>query len=182
MVEGLRLAIRRHLAVSHLVELSHLATERQLRHELGKDIDRYSRRGLRAGWSSRTTAAILAAIRSGRLARHLDHDRRMRIGRVLSEQDSHEASALEWLAALKDGRLNVVGLDTFVLRYNTTSGLLASWIRRGENVDPHVRPIFIAVSAWALAGLDDAILAERFEELLGGLDDTEPTRVGDLVG
>lgn len=174
---GLRLGFRRYLALSYLADLSHLATERDLRRELRGEITRYSRRGLQAGWSARTTAAILASLRSAYLAQELDHDRRMRVGRVLTEQDSSGVNALEWLVDFTSGRLNVVGTDSFVLRYNYTSGLLASWIVGGKAVDPHVRPIFIALSAWALAGLEQATLADRLKELLCGMS-AEPADIG----
>ncbi|WP_375461078.1 hypothetical protein [uncultured Enterovirga sp.] len=169
MARGLRLRIRRYVVVSYLADLSHDGTERRVRNELGGHVDDYSQRGLREGWSSRTTAAVLAAVRFGKLALDLDHDRRMRIGRVLSEQDSGERAALAWLVAFNSGRLNGVGIDSFVLRYNYTSGLLASWIIRGKAVDPRVRPIFIAVSAWALAGVARAEIDQRLEELLDGM-------------
>ncbi|MDB5590183.1 hypothetical protein [Enterovirga sp.] len=169
MFGSLRLALRRPSVRSHLADLSYRVPERQLQGESGPEINRYTRLGLKQGWSPRTTAGVLAGIRSAQAALALDPDRRMRIGQVLTEQDRKGSTALGWLAEFGHGSMNSVGIDTFVLRFNYANGMLASWIERGEDVDPQVRPIFIALTAWALAGVEGDTIEERLEELLKSL-------------
>lgn len=180
MLGSLRLAYRRFSVRSYLADLSYRTPERRLEDESGADLDRLSRLGLEEGWSARTTAGIVAGVRSARSGLAMDPDRRQRVGTVLARQEGEGVTALSWFGEFESGRLNTVGIDAFVLRYNYCNGVLASWIRRGRNVDPQVRPIFIALSAWALAGIEEATLDERLDELLGGLGRREPAAGGRL--
>ncbi|HMO28792.1 hypothetical protein [Enterovirga sp.] len=171
MLTALRLPFRRFVVRHRLHEMAYLSSDREIRAVLGGALDEVCRRSILSGWSSRTAAGILGAIWIGRLARSLDHDRRMWLGEQILAQERARYTSLDWLAEFDSDRMNVVGMDVFLLRFNFASGTLASWIAEGKAVDPDVRRIFLAMAAWGLAGMPEQEAEQRFYDLLAELED-----------
>jgi phage baseplate assembly protein W len=170
VLTALRTAAHRFMVRQRLQEIAYAANDRQMRETLGSAINDVCRRGVRSGWTARTTAAVLAAIWIGALARNLPQERRMRIAQVILKQEKAARTPLDWFEEYGSGRLNVVGTDLFLLRYNVASGTLATWVAERRSVDAGVRRIFAAMAAWGLAGISEEEAEQRFGELLSDLD------------
>lgn len=170
MLTALRLPFRRFVVRHRLHEMMYLSSDREIRAVLGGALDEICRHSLRSGWTSRTAAAVLGAVWIGRLARSLDHDRRMWLGRQIVAQERARYTSLDWLAEFDSDRMNVVGMDVFLLRFNFGSGTLAAWIAEGKAVDPGVRRVFLAMAAWGLAGMPEKEAERRLDELLADLE------------
>lgn len=171
VLKTLKVPFHRFIARHRFQDLAYLSSDRQLREELGPSLNRVCRRAVQGGWTTRTTAGVLGAIWIGRLARLLDPDRRMRLGQEILAQEKAGLSALDWLHEFDSSRMNLVGIDVFLVRFNMANGTLASWIAEGRAVDPGVRRIFLSMAAWSLAGLLPEEIESRFERLVSELDD-----------
>ena len=152
-----------------LHEAAYLASDRRLREDLGSHRKRLSRRAIREGWSPRTTAAILAAIWIAGHAMRLEPARRRRIAETIMEQERAGLDALRWLDEYHGGRLNAVGTDVQLMRFNHARGTIETWIAEREAVDPRVRRIFLAMAAWSLSDMSSAEIEARFADLLDEL-------------
>lgn len=166
MLTWLRMAVHRFAVRQHLQDIAYLTSDRQLRATLRRTLTGTCRRGVISSWSTRTTAGIVASIWIAQLARGLEPERRMRIGRQIVDQERAGVTALNWLAEFNSDRMNVVGMDVFLLRFNAGSGTLAAWIAEGRSIDPGVHRIFLAMAAWGLAGVPEDEVEARFEEAL----------------
>lgn len=169
MLTTLQSMMHRAAAGRFLREAAYLASDRQLREELGAHRKRLSRRAIREGWSPRTTAAILAAIWIAGHAIRLDPERRRRIAETIMQQERAGLDALRWLEDYHGGCLNTVGIDVQLMRFNHARGTIEAWIAEREAVDPHVRRIFLAMAAWSLSDMPAAEIETRFADLLDDL-------------
>ena len=142
-----------------------------MRHALGRRLHEVCRLGVRSRWATRTTAAVAAAIWIWQLTRELEPERRMRLGRAILGQERSGLGALDWLHEFESDRMNVVGEDTFLLRFNVANGTIAAWGSEGRAIDPGARKIFLAMAAWGLAGMEDAQVELGLQELLQQLGD-----------
>lgn len=166
----LRTAVHRFVVRQRLEDLAYLANGRQLRTDLGRRLDDLCRRGVRSGWTTHTSAAVAASVWIWQLTQSLEHERRMRIGRAILAQERRGIGALDWLGEFDSDRMNVVGEDVFLLRFNYTNGMLAEWSAKGKPLDPAARRLFLAMAAWGLAGMEPAEVDQRFEELVAEFD------------
>lgn len=171
MLTALRTPFHRFVVRQRLQELAYLTSDRQMRHALGRRLTDTCRLGVRSGWATRTTATVAASIWIWILARELEPERRMRLGRAILGQERSGVGALDWLQEFESDRMNVVGEDTFLLRFNVANGTIAAWRSEGRAIDPGARKIFLAMAAWGLAGMEEAEVELRFEELLQQLGD-----------
>lgn len=154
-----------------LGELTYLSNHRQTRATIGRArMKQIRRHAVRAGWTTRTTAGVLAAVWIGQLARQLEPTRRLRLGQQILTQQRDRLDALEWIIEYQTGRKNMVGTDVFLMRFNVANGTIAAWLEEGLAVDPAARNAVVAMAAWGLAGIPEDEADERLAELLEQLD------------